>query len=96
MGTELPWRWGRGTISANLDVIWGMSVKCAAPLSDVLLISPACLMRIYVSFRGVLKCDRLCRSQLRTAAVSLPSFNRISSITFQLSAICRLFASFRE
>ena len=27
MGTECPWRWGRGTISANLDVIWGMSVK---------------------------------------------------------------------
>ena len=26
MGTEFPWRWGRGTISANLDVIWGMSV----------------------------------------------------------------------
>ena len=25
MGTEFPWRWGRGTISANLDVIWGMS-----------------------------------------------------------------------
>ncbi len=25
MGTESPWRWGRGTISANLDVIWGMS-----------------------------------------------------------------------
>ena len=21
------WRWGRGTISANLDVIWGMSAK---------------------------------------------------------------------
>ena len=28
MGTEFPWRWGRGTISANLDVIWGMSDKC--------------------------------------------------------------------
>ena len=27
MGTEFPWRWGRGTISANLDVIWGMSGK---------------------------------------------------------------------
>ena len=27
MGTESPWRWGRGTISANLDVIWGMSVN---------------------------------------------------------------------
>ena len=27
MGTEFPWRWGRGTISANLDVIWGMSAK---------------------------------------------------------------------
>ena len=26
MGTEFPWRWGRGTIPANLDVIWGMSV----------------------------------------------------------------------
>ena len=25
MGTEFPWRRGRGTISANLDVIWGMS-----------------------------------------------------------------------
>ena len=29
MGTESPWRWGRGTISANLDVIWEMSVKTA-------------------------------------------------------------------
>ena len=27
MGTEFPWRWGRGTIFANLDVIWGMSAK---------------------------------------------------------------------
>ncbi len=27
MGTEFPWRWGRGRISANLDVIWGMSVS---------------------------------------------------------------------
>ena len=27
MGTEFPWRWGRGAISANLDVIWGMSVE---------------------------------------------------------------------
>ena len=27
MGTEFPWRWGRGTICANLDVIWGMSAK---------------------------------------------------------------------
>ena len=26
MGTEFPWSWGRGTISANLDIIWGMSV----------------------------------------------------------------------
>ena len=25
-GIEFPWRWGRGTISTNLDVIWGMSV----------------------------------------------------------------------
>ena len=33
MGTEFPWRWGRGTISANLDVIWGMSVN------DLVLIS---------------------------------------------------------
>ena len=30
MGTEFPWRWGRGTISANLDVIWGMSVESMA------------------------------------------------------------------
>ena len=28
-GAEFPWRWGRGTISANLDVIWGMSVELA-------------------------------------------------------------------
>ncbi len=33
MGTELPWRWGRGTISANLDVIWGMSVETYKILS---------------------------------------------------------------
>ncbi len=33
MGTELPWRWGRGTISANLDVIWGMSVEWRTPHS---------------------------------------------------------------
>ena len=30
MGTEFPWRWGRGTISANLDVIWGMSDETLA------------------------------------------------------------------
>ena len=30
MGTEFPWRWGRGTISANLDVIWGMSDRFRA------------------------------------------------------------------
>ena len=34
MGTEFPWRWGRGTISANLDVIWGMSVDIAHYDSD--------------------------------------------------------------
>ena len=30
-GIELPWRWGRGTISTNLDVIWGMSDKVQFP-----------------------------------------------------------------
>ncbi len=25
-GMEFPWRWTSGKISANLDVIWGMSV----------------------------------------------------------------------
>ena len=34
MGTEFPWRWGRGTISANLDVIWGMSVQMKKNLTD--------------------------------------------------------------
>ena len=34
MGTEFPWRWGRGTISANLDVIWGMSVSTFLLLYD--------------------------------------------------------------
>ena len=29
MGTEFPWKWGRGMISANLDVIWGMSDECS-------------------------------------------------------------------
>ena len=33
MGTEFPWRWGRGTISANLDVIWGMSDQGAAVIA---------------------------------------------------------------
>ena len=33
MGTEFPWKWGRGTISANLDVIWGMSGKVKLPMS---------------------------------------------------------------
>ena len=37
MGTESPWRWGRGTISANLDVIWGMSVKIAGMLVHELI-----------------------------------------------------------
>ena len=33
MGTEFPWRWGRGTISANLDVIWECRLKsrCRSP-----------------------------------------------------------------
>ena len=31
MGTEFPWRCGPGTISANLDVIWGMSVETIDP-----------------------------------------------------------------
>ena len=26
-GTEFPWRWIGSTTPANLDVIWGMSVK---------------------------------------------------------------------
>ena len=34
MGTEFPWRWGRGTISANLDVIWGMSVKSVNDIAE--------------------------------------------------------------
>ncbi len=25
-GMQFPWRWNGGTISLNLDVIWGMSV----------------------------------------------------------------------
>ena len=25
-GIQFPWRWDGGTISTNLDVIWGMSV----------------------------------------------------------------------
>ena len=37
MGTEFPWRWGPGTISANLDVIWGMSVKIAGTLVHELI-----------------------------------------------------------
>ena len=37
MGTEFPWRWGRGTISANLDVIWGMSGKIAGTLVHELI-----------------------------------------------------------
>ena len=41
MGTEFPWRWGRGTISANLDVIWGMSVKTISQMSDDPLVRPA-------------------------------------------------------
>jgi len=26
-GMPFPWRWNGGTISTNLDVIWGMSVE---------------------------------------------------------------------
>ena len=26
-GMQFPWRWASGTISTNLDVIWGMSVQ---------------------------------------------------------------------
>ncbi len=26
-GIEFPWRWTSGTISTNLDVLWGMSVE---------------------------------------------------------------------
>ncbi len=28
---EFPWRWTIGSISTNLDVIWGMSVKGEIP-----------------------------------------------------------------
>ena len=42
MGTEFPWRWGRGTISANLDVIWGMSVENSLlPEAKVLIFGSA-------------------------------------------------------
>ena len=37
MGTEFPWRWGRGTIFANLDVIWGMSIKITGTLVHELI-----------------------------------------------------------
>ena len=36
MGTEFPWRWGRGTISTNLDGIWGMSVNTIKPSAPVM------------------------------------------------------------
>ncbi len=29
-GMQFPWQWASGTISTNLDVIWGMSVKMGA------------------------------------------------------------------
>ncbi len=32
-GMEFPWRWTSGTISTNLDVIWGMSGKLTAVLT---------------------------------------------------------------
>ena len=31
-GIQFRWRWDSGTISTQLDVIWGMSVKIAEPL----------------------------------------------------------------
>ena len=34
-GMPFPWRWDGGTISLNLDGIWGMSVKMLALLPDV-------------------------------------------------------------
>ena len=40
MGTEFPWRWGRGAIFANLDVIWGMSVKVCVQ-APIFLSGPA-------------------------------------------------------
>ncbi len=33
-GVQFPWRWASGTISTNLDVIWGMSDKPPAQAQE--------------------------------------------------------------
>ncbi len=40
LGMEFPRRWTSGTISTNLDVIWGMSPKC---ISARIPVSPTAL-----------------------------------------------------
>ena len=46
MGTESPWRWGRGTISAILDVIWGMSVDLSPFLDDGVVLAEVDVSRV--------------------------------------------------
>jgi hypothetical protein len=36
-GIQFPWRWGRGTISTKLDVIWEMSEQ-GETLATILLL----------------------------------------------------------
>ncbi len=37
-GMPFPWRWDGGTISTNLDVIWGMSVERDGTMAGLLLL----------------------------------------------------------
>ena len=60
-GMEFPWRWTSGTISPNLDVIWGMSVQMAMLvrfsmssiveiLVDIFIVIPIALLLVYGIF----------------------------------------------
>ena len=40
-GIQFPWRWYGGTISTNLDVIWGMSVDIAATMDNTETSAPS-------------------------------------------------------
>ena len=80
MGTEFPWRWGRGTISANLDVIWGMSVE--VPADQIL--SPGVIDQI----RSIMATVPVSYEAAQAAyvdtgdGVMLIAFSRIAPVTY--------------
>ena len=50
---QFPWRWNGGTISTNLDVIWGMSVNRMIPESVHNYLSDALPPRLSIHYRAL-------------------------------------------